>query len=243
VSDFFYFYKPPPPPPTQPTGPQPTAWLLAGDSAVLDDYRGTGYSNVSGELPVAATYGPNNKKAWVYDGYTQIAITNHGLHLSNKVTLAAQFTSADYNNPYQKYFATLGNGSGAGPAHFDTYTSFSQYIFRNNSASGLTGGTGHYLRDINEPNALALWANLDGPPAPNFKTITPLAADRSELITDAGQIDPGPYANEPLFIFSGGYNVSIPFFPGSLLRSVLVWNEDVAPAKVREWWDYLDYQP
>ncbi|GAA3940317.1 hypothetical protein [Hymenobacter algoricola] len=243
MSDYYYFHTPPPPALAQPGGPQPSIWLLAGSSNLIRDHRGAGHCTGSGSLPLTNTY-PGGKKAWVFDGATQLAITDHLLNTSSNMVFAFQFAAPDYAG--QHYLMTLGNGSGAGPGHVDSYTDGSQFIFRSNSPAGLGSSISHYMLAPGEANSLAYFLNHDNDPAePTLRLITPQAPEAS-FSSDFGHVDPGVFANEPVFLFSGGYGGGIPFVPNTLIRSVLAWpvTAGVSPDKVRgEWHPYLDSLP
>lgn len=228
----------PPPEPTAglPTGAQPTVWLLPTASQSLSDYRGGGYNTVTGTLPIEATY--NGKKAWVYDGSTQIKVEGHGLNLGNNVTLLFQVSSNDYSQ--QHYLATLGNGSGSGLSRFDIYTSGGQFFCRSKGGLDETADASNYFNALSEPNNIILMLNYDEQPVIN------LLADGTAYVgatTTVFQTSPANFVNEPLYLFSGGANLSIPFASGSRIRSFAVFNQTLTKAKALEWLAYFDTLP
>jgi hypothetical protein len=57
------------------------------------------------------------------------------------------------------------------------------------------------------------------------------------------QTSPVNFVNEPLYLFSGGANLSIPFAAGSRIRSFTVFNQTLTAAKSLEWLTYFDTLP
>ncbi|GAA3953914.1 hypothetical protein [Hymenobacter algoricola] len=227
---------PPVPPPPYPGFPEPSVFLLAGNTTSVG-ITGPGTATMQGAPVLPLGTMADGKKCWIFDAATQLAVTGHGLAAVNSVSFLAGFSMPAQVG--QHYLIALEDGSNAGQGRFDAYSD---------------GGQLNWRRQRDDTSISATTGYMGNPGQPSYYGISQAFGAGGKLIcysTTFGE-DPLIYDTPQtvsnnidgiLYLMAGGAGFFIPMEAGTQLRYFLVWPTAITAAKMKAWKAWLDYQP